>query len=173
MCVPVGSRPGRAAARPPLASAAGSASHECRWATVRVAARSAVQSRAPPGRNRHRQAPHMRSSKERLSKGVFSHAETVGAPVSYQRRDALEELEEASDPHKEELNEVDAPKQDQDEDVVIIEDEKLMEETSAEEPSVTIKECTEKSEIGMAMDTMVGTRRKIMLHTCRIRVCLR
>jgi len=47
--------------------------------------------------------------------GVFSHAETVGAPVSYQRRDALEELEEASDPRKEELNEVDAPKQDQDE----------------------------------------------------------
>ncbi|XP_066399089.1 uncharacterized protein [Miscanthus floridulus] len=89
----------------------------------------------------------MRSSKERLSKGVFSHAETVGAPVSYQRRDALEELEEASDPHKEELNEVDAPKQDQDEDVVIIEDEKLMEETSAEEPSVTNQECTDKSEM--------------------------
>ena len=112
--------------------------------------------------------------------GVFSHAETVGAPVSYQRRDALEELEEASDPHKEELNEVDAPKQDQDEgetctwcacfhlfseaaarysyffnfcfciefsDVVIIEDEKLMEETSAEEPSVTNQECTDKLEM--------------------------
>jgi hypothetical protein len=36
--------------------------------------------------------------------GVFSHAETLGAPVSYQRHDALEELEEASDPYKEELN---------------------------------------------------------------------
>ncbi|XP_066399293.1 uncharacterized protein [Miscanthus floridulus] len=89
----------------------------------------------------------MRSRKERLSKGVFSHAETVGALVSYQRRDALEELEEASDPHKEELNAVDAPKQDQDEDIVIIEDEKLMEETSAEEPSVTNQECTDKSEM--------------------------
>jgi hypothetical protein len=47
--------------------------------------------------------------------GVFSDAEVVGAPVSYQRCDALEELAEASDPQKEELNMVDVPKQDEDE----------------------------------------------------------
>jgi len=81
VCVPVGSRPGRAATKPPLASTAGSASHECRWATVRVAVRSAVQSRAPPGRNRHRQAPHMRSSKERLSKGHPSASVSVDKKI--------------------------------------------------------------------------------------------
>jgi hypothetical protein len=46
--------------------------------------------------------------------GVFCVAEAVGAPVSYQRCDALEEFGEASDLQKEELNEVDTPKQDED-----------------------------------------------------------
>lgn len=46
--------------------------------------------------------------------GVFSYAEAVGATVSYQRHDDLEQVVEVSDPQKEELNEVDEPKQDED-----------------------------------------------------------
>lgn len=47
--------------------------------------------------------------------GVLSDAEAVGAPVSHQRCDALEEMKEAFVPQKEEINELDAPKQDEDE----------------------------------------------------------
>lgn len=108
--------------------------------------------------------------------GIFYDAEAVGAPISYQGCDALEELEEASDPQKEELNEDEAegetctwcvcfhlfseaaePRANisisffcfciEFSDVVIIEDEKLMEETLVEEPSVTDHECTDKSEM--------------------------
>ena len=38
----------------------------------------------------------------------------MGAPVSYQRCDALKKLAKESDPREEELDEVDAPKQDED-----------------------------------------------------------
>lgn len=54
--------------------------------------------------------------------------EAVGAPVSHQRCDALEEMKEAFVPQKEEINELDAPKQDEDEDMVIIDGEKLMDD---------------------------------------------
>ncbi|KAG0527279.1 hypothetical protein BDA96_06G220000 [Sorghum bicolor] len=72
--------------------------------------------------------------------------EAVGAPVSYQRCDAQQEFEDVSYPQKQELS------KDEDEDVVIIENEKLMEKAPAEESSVTDHECPDKSEIQEQVD---------------------
>ncbi|CAL5069754.1 unnamed protein product [Urochloa decumbens] len=71
--------------------------------------------------------------------------EAVPAPVPDQGCDGPGDLEVCSDPQNEEENEVvDAPKQ-EDEDMVIIEDEVLIVQTPAEDPLVTTEECVDVS----------------------------
>lgn len=74
---------------------------------------------------------------------VVYDAEAVSAPVSDQGCDGPKDLEESC-PQKEELNEVAESPMQEGEDV-IIEEEKLMEENTAEEQLVTDQECKDKS----------------------------
>ncbi|KAL5650371.1 hypothetical protein ACJX0J_041180, partial [Zea mays] len=108
--------------------------------TMKAAAAATAQEKAPIATRRGALMTLLQQDVQEEPK------EAVGAPVSHQRCDALEETKEAFVPQKEEINELDAPKQDEDEDMVIIDGEKLMEETPAEDPPVTDQERTGKSE---------------------------